>query len=442
MPTSLRFRALDPLPFGTRLSIARFAFENGLLALLVQDHRAPIVSYQAWFKVGSRDEAVGKSGQAHLLEHLLFLDILGWPDGGIDRVVEEAGGNTNAATWVDFTHFYENLPASKLELAIQLESKRMHGLCLSEERLENEKRVVLSERKEQVDDDIEGTTQEVLHAMAFGRRHPYGWPTIGWKKDIIAITPEDCMHFYRTHYCPKRCIVVIVGDFEIETALSEIAKAYSPLAPRGIERLPPPSPPRWRPRRRTIFRPAASPKLMLAWPAPSITSPYHSHLLLVSEVLGGGRSSRLFRSLVEDMEVATDVQTHLLPFEGPSLFEIWVDLRPDSSIEEVLEHIQKELSRLEDRPLSYEELQSARNRLELRFFESLRTRSGIAEEIGFCAAVTGDPAYGFVQIERCRQSTPWEILDTVKRVFRFPPLELCLLPLEARKAHNATRSCP
>ena len=189
---SRRARHVATIPFGDRLHLERYALDNGLDLLVLRDPSAAIVSYHSWFRVGSRDETPGKTGQAHLLEHMMFIATESFPEGEFDRRVERAGGESNAATWVDWTYYYENLPSSELPLAIRLESERMHRLVLSGPRVASEKDVVLSERRDRVEDDVDGAVSEALHAAAFGRAHPYGWPTIGWKRDIRAFSARDC----------------------------------------------------------------------------------------------------------------------------------------------------------------------------------------------------------------------------------------------------------
>ena len=188
----------------------RWRLDNGLTVLVLVDASAPVASYHTWFNVGSRHEKPGKTGLAHLFEHLMFNETENLKAGTFDRKLEENGAETNAATWVDWTYYYESLPADRVKLAVKLEAERMARLVLREPQVASEKEVVANERRYRVDDDVEGAANELLYKTAFAE-HPYGWPTIGWMEDIQGFTPEDCVAFYRTYYAPNNATVVVVG---------------------------------------------------------------------------------------------------------------------------------------------------------------------------------------------------------------------------------------
>ena len=199
-------------PFGPS-TVRRYGLSNGLTILLLEDKSAPVVSYFTWFKVGSRHEKPGKTGLAHLFEHLMFNETLHLKAGEFDKKLEESGAESNAATWVDWTFYHESVPKDRLPLVVKLESDRMHNLVLRDAQVTSEKEVVANERRYRVEDDVEGTANELLYKHAF-EKHAYHWPTIGWMEDIQAFTPEDCEEFYRTYYAPNNATVVVVGDFQ------------------------------------------------------------------------------------------------------------------------------------------------------------------------------------------------------------------------------------
>src|SRR5688500_5591916 len=215
-------------PLGRSLVVRRWRWPTGLRLLSAVDRSAPVVSYQTWFGVGSRHEKPGKTGLAHLFEHLMFNETRSLEAGEFDRLMEAAGGETNAATWVDWTYYYENLPASELPLAVRLESDRIAHLVLRKPQVTSEKEVVANERRYRVDDDVEGAANELLYATAY-RSHPYRWPTIGWMKDIEGFTIEDCERFYRTYYAPNNATIVIAGDFPEEETVALVRKHYGRL---------------------------------------------------------------------------------------------------------------------------------------------------------------------------------------------------------------------
>ena len=191
----------------------------------MRDPSAPVFAYQTWFAVGSRHEREGITGIAHLFEHLMFNQTETHPPGEFDRLIETAGGDTNAATWVDWTYYRDNLPKAELQLAVELEADRMAHLTLGETQVESEREVVANERRFRVEDDVDGFLNEELYKAAF-TTHPYHWPTIGWMRDIEAISIDDCRAFYRTYYAPNNATVVLVGDVDEEAALELIDEHY------------------------------------------------------------------------------------------------------------------------------------------------------------------------------------------------------------------------
>ena len=222
-------------PFGEAPGAApvlRYRLGNGLTLLFLEDTSAPVVSYFTWYSVGSRHERPGKTGLAHLFEHLMFNETETFKAGEFDRLLEENGAESNAATWVDWTYYYESLPSDRFALAVKLESERMSKLVLRDPQVASEKDVVANERRYRVDDDVEGAANEVLYKTAF-TKHPYHWPTIGWMPDILGFTPADCERFYKTYYAPNNAIIVVVGDVREEAVLREIRDAYGPLASSG-----------------------------------------------------------------------------------------------------------------------------------------------------------------------------------------------------------------
>ena len=214
--------------FGDR-EIARYRMANGLKVLLLRDDAAKVVSYHTWFGVGSRHEKPGKTGLAHLFEHLMFNETTNLPAGEFDRTLEAAGGEVNAATWVDWTFYYENVPSSELPLVVRLEAERMQNLVLREPQVASEKEVVANERRYRVDDDVEGAVNEILYKTAF-TRHPYHWPTIGWMADIEGFTTEDCEKFYAAYYAPNNAVVVAAGDLDEQALLAELQLRYGSIA--------------------------------------------------------------------------------------------------------------------------------------------------------------------------------------------------------------------
>ena len=395
--------------------VHRYRLANGLKLLVLVDKTAPVVSYFTWFRVGSRHEKPGKTGLAHLFEHLMFNETETLKAGQFDRKLEENGAESNAATWLDWTYYYESLPKDRLNLAVKLESERMARLVLREPQVVSEKEVVANERRMRVDDDVEGAANEILYKTAF-TKHPYSWPTIGWMEDIEGFTPEDCVAFYKTFYAPNNATVVVVGDVREQDVLEKIAAAYGPIAASEIpEEDTQPEPPQRENREVTMNKPTASEKILLGFHGPALGDADHPALSLLNEILFGGRASRFHRDLVTTRELCTDIRGWVSTFRDPGLYEMYFTARPDKSIAEVLPVVTDALGKIREELVTQDELTRAKARLELGLLQSLETAAGKAEQIGFYETVLGDPAAAFRRLEAYRRVTAGEIRTAARK---------------------------
>lgn len=408
-------RLVTELPFGDA-QIRRYRMDNGLNILLLEDHSAPVVSYHTWMGVGSSHERPGKTGLAHLFEHLMFNESEGLPAGEFDRQLEAAGGEVNAATWTDWTYYYESVPASELPLVVRLEAERMARLVLRDPQVQSEKEVVANERRYSVDDDVEGSVSEVLFATAF-ERHPYGWPTIGWMKDIEGFTTEDCLAFYKTYYAPNNATLVVVGDFESEALLRDLQTHYGPQPSSDLQEQDLPVEPEQHTERVVeLEKPTPTEKLLLGYRCAPLGHPDHIALTLANEILFGGKSSRLYGALVREGELASEARGSLTPFAHPGLYEIWVSMREGRHTDEALAIIEGELQRITVEGIEESELDKAKNRYELGFLQGMETAAGKAEQIGFHETVLGDARQVFAQLEAYRQTSPQAVQGAVARL--------------------------
>jgi len=405
--------------FGDALTLRRFMLGNGLTVLTLVDRSAPTVSYHTWFRVGSRHERPGKTGLAHLFEHLMFNQTRRHPPGDFDRLMERAGAEANAATWTDWTCYYENAPRDALALLIELEADRMANLVLRVPQVASEKEVVVNERKLRVDDDIEGRAVELLYDGAF-RRHPYRWPTIGWMEDIRGFTVRDCQEFYRTHYAPSNATLVIVGDFDEQKALALVQRHYGGLS---ASRSPKAATPVKEPAQRTervlqLPAPTPSEKLLIGYHAPPFSHPDTPALVVANEILFGGRSSRLHRLLCLDEEIALSVRGSISPFVDPGLFEIWIFLHEGKRRVDALRLLDREIDRLGSKGPSALELEKAIHQLELSFLHSMETAGGKAEQIGFYETVAHDGAAVFDRLAAYRSVTARDVKRAIAKYLR------------------------
>jgi len=342
--------------------------DNGLRVLLLEDHRSPIVSFQMWYRVGSRNEHRGSTGIAHFLEHLMFK---GTPTRGpkqFARLVEENGGQDNAFTSQDVTSYFVDIAADKLDLVIELEADRMQNLLLDPKAIASEREVVIEERRTRTEDDPGGFLGEEVGSLAF-KAHPYGQPIIGWMEDIKRVTPAEIRAFYKTYYVPNNAMVVAVGAFRARGALEKIQRSFGRI-PRG--KTPPPvlavEPPQNGERRVTVKKEAQLPIVYLAWQVPNQRSADAPALEVLSTILSGGRASRLYRDLVYQRQLALEAGGDYSYFAlDPNLFWFWATPMPGQTPETLEAELTAHMERLKKEPVTDEELARAKNQLESAF---------------------------------------------------------------------------
>jgi len=342
--------------------------DNGLRVLLIEDARSPIVSFQVWYRVGSRNEHRGATGIAHFLEHLMFK---GTPSHGpkqFARLVEENGGQDNAFTSQDVTSYYVDIAADKLDLVIDLEADRMQNLLLDPKEINSEREVVIEERRTRTEDDPGGFLGEEVSAIAF-KAHPYAAPIIGWMDDIKRITPEEIRAFYKTYYVPNNAIVVAVGAFRADDALEKIKRRFGRI-PRG--KVPPPmlavEPAPNGERRVNVKKQAELPIVYMAWHVPNYRSDDAIALEVLSTILSGGRASRLYRDLVYQRQLALEAGGDNSYFStDPNLFWFWATPMPGQTPEKLEAELSAHMERLKTEPVTEEELARAKNQIEAAF---------------------------------------------------------------------------
>ncbi|HWP06571.1 MAG TPA: pitrilysin family protein [Polyangiaceae bacterium] len=427
---------LETVSFGARLKIDRFALKSGLEILACEDRTAPVVAFHTWFRVGSRHEHEGKTGLAHLFEHLMFNEVEGRASGEFDRLLEEAGAESNASTWLDWTQYNIAIPKEKLGLVIGLEAERMSRLVLREPQVTSEKEVVANERRFRVDDDVEGAVSEILWATAFDR-HAYKWPTIGWMKDIEGFTTDDCAAFYRTYYAPNNATIIVVGDYSESALLEKISQAYGHIGPSTlpVEDYQA-EPPQTAERRREVKKPTPTEKLAIGYHAPALGDYDHLALSLLVDVLFGGRASRVHQRLVRQKELAADVRASVGPFRDPGLFEIYASAREGHRAEELLTELDAELRLACEQPVTDEELERARARTELGLLSGLETAEGKASTIGFYETVLGRPAAAFERLEAVRRLGPSDLIRAARRYFNASARSVVLVRAELGAASD------
>ncbi|MCL5774065.1 MAG: insulinase family protein [Firmicutes bacterium] len=361
--------------------IQEYKLDNGIKVLIQEVHSAPVVSVFVWYRVGSRNENVGITGISHQLEHMLFKGTKTFKPGEIDRLLNRAGAENNAFTAEDFTAYFETLPSSNLELALKIEADRMVNSLIDPKELKHEKTVVLSELEGDENNPWFDLYEEVA-AAAF-KAHPYHWPVIGWKCDVLNYTREDVYKYYKEFYKPENATLVIVGDISAQEALM-LAKKYFGKIPSGgpVPQIMCQEPAQQGERRVIVKKEGATTLLHVAYHIPAVKDPDIFPLSIMDSVLTGGRSSRLYKALVET-ELAAEVGSWVDRHIDPTLFYITVVLRPGVSTEKVEEVLYAELEKLKKEPISDLELKKAVNQVNSSFIYARDSVTSQAETLGY-----------------------------------------------------------
>jgi zinc protease len=404
---------------GRVVTARRYRLGNGLALIAAIDRRAPIVALQTWFRVGSRHERPGATGMAHLFEHLMFGQTESLPPGELDRLIERIGGETNAATWVDWTYYKMSLPARDLPLGVRLEAERMQHLVLEPAPVESERDVVTNERRERVEDDVDGWLDEQLMAHAF-TVHPYRWPTIGWMEDIRALALPEIRACSRTWYAPNNATIVCVGDFEDSELRELIAQHYGHIAPAQLPAVAESvEPEQTRERVVRAPKPIATDRLLIGYKAPGQDDPDWAVLEIISTLLAGCPSARLHRKLVIDLEAASSVDAQLTPFRDPSLLRLSVTAARGHEAGEIIHAIDGELVAMIERPPSAAEVEKAKALAETDFWSTLVDVDGKAEALGHYETALGDFRRLGIAAERLAAVTA-EDVARVARAYLLP----------------------
>jgi zinc protease len=337
---------------------------NGMKVLLVEVPKAPVATVQIWYRVGSRNEVMGRAGLSHMLEHMMFKGTPNHPKGTFSRTIRKNGGNDNAFTSQDYTAYFENLAADRVELALELEADRLRGLLLDDKEFQLEREVVKEERRLRTEDDPQSYLVESLFAQAF-MMHPYHWPIIGWFPDLDAMTREDLKRHYDTYYVPNNATLIVVGDIKAEALLPTIKRLFEPIPQKPV---PPPqivAEPEQRGERRIIVkRDAQVPFLMAGYRVPNYREADAYPLTILESILAHGKSSRLYRALVYDQKKALAVGAEYSRLQAdPELFYCFAVVKPGQTVKDVERALYKEIEKLRSAPPTAQELQRAQNQV-------------------------------------------------------------------------------
>jgi zinc protease len=377
----------------------QFQLDNGLNVILHRDASVPVVAVNLWYHVGSANERPGRTGFAHLFEHLMFEGSKNVVEGEFDTLLEAAGASNNGSTDSDRTNYIIDVPANALELALFLESDRMGYLLdtMTPARVDGQRDVVKNERRQSYENRPYGMADIALDEMLWPENHPYHWPTIGYMEDLTAASHDDVVQFFKTYYAPNNASLVIAGDIDLDAAQALVAKWFDEL-PRGADVVPiaPPAARLSSVERRTLHDRVRLPRLHLAWLTPRRFAPGDAALDVLASVLANGKNSRLYKRLVYDTQIAQDVTAFQASSGLGSSFRIIATARPGHTAAELQSAIDEEVERLKREPPTPREVERARNQIEASFYRRMERVGGFggkADQLNGYYASGGGPDY-------------------------------------------------
>lgn len=371
------------LPSLTFSSIREHILENGLKILIIEDSKSPLATFQIWYKVGSKDEPYGKTGISHLLEHMMFKGTAKYGKKEFSNIIQKNGGVDNAFTTKDYTMYYQTLSSDRIHLSFELESDRMNNLLLDAKEVDAEKGVVMEERRTRYEDDPHNSLYEEVVAAAF-KTHPYRWPVIGWMSDIASISRQDLYNHYKKFYCPANSFIIVSGDVRAEKVIPKIKEFFAEIpacknsaesshqkTPPQAERAIPAAPiePEQKGMKRVYLKKEAElPYMLMAYHVPSFPHEDTYALEVLSAILAGGKSSRLYKEIVYEKRLALNLFADYYGlYKYPFLLLFGATASPQNTIEDVEKAIHAEIERIKKEPPSMKEVQKAKNQAEASF---------------------------------------------------------------------------
>lgn len=407
--------------------------KNGLEIIIHQDKSLPIVAVNIWYKVGSANERPGKTGLAHLFEHMMFQGSENVPKEMHFKYIQEAGGILNGSTSFDRTNYYEKLPSNALETALWLESDRMGFLlnAIDEEKLENQKSVVINERLERYDNQPYGLAWELIVKNLFPENHPYSWPTIGFIEDIESFTIDDVKNFFKSFYSPSNATLVIAGDVDTEQTIKLVEKYFGEIS--SYETPPPPQ--------TEIFNlddnifiehkdNVQLPRLNLAFPTVKCYEDKDAEYEIISDILSGSKNSRLHKKLVFEEQIAQDVSTFQFSGKYGGMFIIVATAKPGVLLSELKKIIFEEISLVQANGVNEKEFTKTRNGIKSNFISALQDISHIADHLNHYNFYLGEPNSFEFDINRYLSVKPEDIKNISSELLNKKFLELNIIPKE------------
>jgi len=413
--------------------VSRHTLSNGMTVLISPDRSLPIACLCLYFKVGSRNELPGMTGISHLVEHLRFSSgSQNFPPGEFDRIIEAAGGYSNGGTTKDYTLYWEEFVSSALEEVIRLEADRMRALKIEPSNFSREVQVVREERLLRTENDIFGTMHEQLFAHAYVA-HPYRWPVIGWMKDLQAITIDQVKSYLASYYAPNNTVAILVGDLEEAEALSLMERYFG-----SIPAQPPPppvidsEPPQRGERRVWVKKEAELPALLVGYRTPGARDDDLYPLMLLENILSSGESSRIYRDLIYERQIASSAWAGLYDGMDSGLFLFYLQMRPGQELEEGERALEEILRQLREKGVAEEEVEKARRMAQVHLVRMLQGNSHRARSLGYYEVVMGDYGQLFSVLDRL-EKVQAEDIQRVAQKYLDPDLRTTVILVPVRE---------
>jgi zinc protease len=358
---------LSVVPAGAA-EVKEYTLDNGLKVLISEDHKVPLATFEIWYRVGSRNEQSGKTGLSHLLEHMMFKGTPKYGSKVFSKIVQRNGGVDNAMTSRDYTMYFQTMASDRIGISIDLESDRMTNLVMDPKETVAERSVVMEERRMRTDDDPENALFEDFLATAM-MTHPYRRPVIGWMSDIASLSRDELYRHYRNYYAPDNAYIVIVGDVNPDEVMKKIRTAFGDMKRSNVRKEAATREPEQKGEKRVYVRKEAElPYLVAGYHTPNFPSEDSAGLEVLSAILSGGKSARLYRSLVYEKKLALNAGTDYSGiYLDPFLFFVWGSPAPGKEVAELEKALFAEIEAIRNTPPSEKEVQKAKNQIEASF---------------------------------------------------------------------------
>lgn len=417
--------------------IKEYRLENGLKVLIIEEHKAPVATFQVWYRTGARDEPAGKSGLSHLLEHMMFKGTTKYGPSVFSNTVQKNGGTDNAYTTKDYTVYFELFSSDRIALSIDLEADRMRNLLLEPKEVLSERQVVMEERRLRYEDDPQSSLFEEVAAAAF-KVHPYRRPVIGWMSDLGAIERTDLYDYYNANYSPNNAVIIIVGDVNADEIFSKVRSSFEHIPSGPPKKSIVSVEPAQRGEKRVVLQKEAElPFIILTYHTPSFPHEDSYALDILNVILSGGKSSRLYQSIVYEKKIALDVSADYSSFNrDPYLFYFYATVAPGKEIKEVEDALYAEIAKIRKEAPSAREVQKAKNQIESSFImgqDSIYLQAmkyGIFEMLGDWRLID-------TYLDGIRMVTPQAVMEVAGKYLKEDNLtEGILIPIKKVKSEK------